>query len=451
MKTKILVLSSDDALAASLRPLLDPAEFALRVASDSTQGLSLLRRERPAAIVTRPGEDWRELRAAGNGTPILIAVEPSEREQVLEAVEHGAADFVELPVEETRFRVSLRNAIERKRLATRAEELSRELRGLGEPTALIGRSAAFREVATLLTRAVRSEVNLLIGGEPGTGKTTAAHRVHAKSARRSGPFMVVDARGASEQALTDELFGGTADSSGAIESADKGTLLIEHVEELPRPLQERVLRFLESGSLSRGGRSVRPNVRWIFTTECPLEEYAREDRFSGRLFFRIAVFPIVLPPLRERVEDIPLFAQAFVERFARAHGKDVHGISPAALQALEAFPWPGNVRELENTIERAIILADDVVLRTEFLPSAVVRSAFPEGAPQETAAANPAPGLTLLPPHEVLPFRELERRILLHALRTTGWNVQEAARRLKLGRATVYRKIDRYGLEREAG
>lgn len=398
-----------------------------------------------------------EIRKGGSGPPVVVLTSSQELDDAVACMQAGAVDFATKPCETVRLQTSIENAIERRELETRVESLTRRLQR-GEGFASIqGRSEALRKTLDLLKRAADNDVAILVEGESGTGKEVVARAVHAESARAQGPFIAVNCGAIPGGLIESELFGHEKDAvpgatdlrKGCFELAQGGTLFLDDIGSLTPDIQIKLLQVLQTHAVQRVGgcQHIPVDVRIIAASQGNLRDSIREGKFREDLYYRLAVFPVTLPSLRDRHGDITLLAQAFVQQYANDHGKEIRGLTTEVHEAFEAHNWPGNVRELENVIERAVILEDEDYLRIQSLPQEIVgdRGPTPKLTPRP-AEDEEGPTRVVLLGDEVVPFQEQERRILLHALEHTGWNVQEAARRLRIGRATVYRKIDRYRL-----
>jgi transcriptional regulator with PAS, ATPase and Fis domain len=313
---------------------------------------------------------------------------------------------------------------------------------------IIGKSKKMREMYALMQQAIQSDITVLLQGESGTGKELVAKSIHFNSSRKAGPFTAINCAAIPETLIESELFGhergaftgAAARRIGRFEQANDGTILLDEIGEMPPALQARLLRVLQEREIQRiGGTATIPiNVRVIASTNKDLEAAMRAGQFREDLFYRIAAFPIVLPPLRERREDIPLLAENFLGRAAEKAGKTITVISTEALQLLMSYDWPGNVRELENVIERAVLLEASEVLQASSLPLEIrsVRGRFHVPASQELTSEA----------IEILPLEEVEKQAIVRALKATGNNIRQAAKALGINRATVYRKMEKYNL-----
>ena len=307
---------------------------------------------------------------------------------------------------------------------------------------MVGKSKNMQDVYALMQRAAESDITVLIQGESGTGKELVAKLIHYNSPRKTGPFVAVNCAAIPETLIESELFGhergaftGAATRRvGQFEHAQGGTVLLDEIGDMPLALQAKLLRVLEEREIQRvGGTSTIPiDIRVIAATNRDLESAVKDGGFRADLFYRLAAFPLVIPPLREHREDIPLLVAHFLQDYAERANESVRGISPAALQTLLAYDWPGNVRELRNAIERALLLETTDRLQVNNLPpqlAAVVSS--------PTDPRDPAQPLSL---------QEAERRAVAHALEASDWNITKAAQVLNVNRVTLYRKLKKYDL-----
>lgn len=310
---------------------------------------------------------------------------------------------------------------------------------------MVGTSPGMQRVYALMNQAAKSDITVLIRGESGTGKELVARSFHFNSSRREGPFVALDCATIPETLIESELFGhekgaftgATTRRTGAFERADKGTILIDEIGDLPYALQGKLLRVLQEREIQRiGGKApISVDIRVIAATNKDLERAVKEGDFREDLFYRVAAFPIAIPPLRERREDIPPLVEHFLGKYAKRLKKSISGISTAAMRLLLQYEWPGNVRELENAVERAVLLETATVIQAGNLPPQL-SPAIASG--KESAAST-----------SVLPLAEVERQALLLALEAAGDNVTRAAHALGIHRATLHRKIKKYNMDRD--
>jgi Nif-specific regulatory protein len=313
---------------------------------------------------------------------------------------------------------------------------------------IIGPSRVMQQLFDILRRVSGSRATLLLRGESGTGKELLAQAIHALSPRRDRPFVAVHCAALPEALLESELFGhergaftgAVARRHGRFELAAGGTLFLDEVGDIPLPVQAKLLRAIQGLGFERigGQRTLRPDARILAATHRPLEEMVRRGQFREDLYYRLNVVPIVVPPLRERWEDVPLLLEHFLQRFNREHGKAVT-VSPAAMEVLTAYHWPGNVRELEHCLERLVLLTAQPVIT----PDAIDALAHLLDLPQEQAASAPEPASPSLPRS----IEELERAKVVEALERSGWVQARAARRLGLTPRQLSYRIKKYGLQ----
>jgi len=422
--------------------------------------------------VMLPGMDGlevlAELRRRIPGVPVLMLTAATSVDRVVEAMRLGAYDYMGKPLAPTELTTSIRNATERHALTTRLTRLQREAEGRGFP-GIIGQALPMFEVYGQIDRVAPSDVSVLVRGESGTGKELVSQAVHQLSARAERPFVAVNCAAIPAQLQESELFGhekgaftgATARRIGRFEEADGGTLFLDEIGDLSSEAQAKVLRAIQERRFRRlgGDRDIESDFRLVSATHRDLDAMVQTHEFREDLFFRLAVFEIHVPPLRRRREDVPLLIQHFIERHAAPDARP--GVSTSAMAALLAYPWPGNVRELQNAILRALVTARGEI-RLEDLPERVQRG---DAAPTDPAPGEPhlrlveddeltgsddTPSLVrATSPRsvaEILPLTEVERIAIQRALELTDGNISETARRLGVGRTTLYRKIDEYGL-----
>ena len=310
---------------------------------------------------------------------------------------------------------------------------------------LIGTSFVMQDIYKLMQQAAESDITVLISGKSGTGKELVANSLHANSPRKDEPFVALDCAAIPETLIESELFGhergaftgATTQRIGAFERANGGTLFLDEIGDMPYILQGKLLRVLQEREIQRvgGTTSIPIDIRVITATNRDLEHAVNVGKFREDLFYRIAAFPIAIPPLRERREDIPLLARHFLDKYATQVSKSINDISALALQLLLQYDWPGNVRELENAIARAVLLETTGVLQADNLPSQL--------SPAVALGRDPSTPLT------ILPLTEIERQALIHALEATGNNITQTAQALGISRVTLYRKLKKYNIVRD--
>jgi DNA-binding NtrC family response regulator len=415
----------------------------------------------------------KELRSRGFNQPVVVLTATGGIDTVVSAMQAGAQDFFVKPASPERIMVSIRNALQLNDLKGEVDRLKKRAGGKVTFAELIGASPAMQQVKRLGERAAKSSIPILVLGESGVGKEVIARAVHGASERSGKPFVAVNCGALPENLVESILFGhekgsftGASDKHlGKFQEASGGTLFLDEIGELPLDMQVKLLRALQEGEIDPVGskRSVRVDVRILSATNRDLARQVAEGRFREDLYYRLNVFPIDAPSLRERREDVPALVSHFIQRFNVEEGRRVVGASVETLALLSAFDWPGNVRQLENAVYRAIVLADAPYLQPYDFPAISGLQAPP---PEATASA----AMTALPsaptvqqlmdtlptdsPVKILDDRghlrtleDIERDLIQLAIEIYAGHMSEVARRLGIGRSTLYRKVREQGLE----
>jgi len=447
----VLIVDDERSNLDSLERTFAKEGWQVRTAASGAEALEVLRRERVSVVVTdlmMPGMNGEELlraaRAVSPETEVVLMTAYGTVEAAVSAMKEGAYDFITKPLKRHAVVKSVRQAIERASLVAENRALKAQLATLGVGAGgLIGSAPAFRAVLDVLRQAAPTSATVLLGGESGTGKELAARMLHDLSPRAAGPFVPVNCAAIPETILESELFGyekgaftgATARKEGRFERAHGGTLFLDEVGEMPAGLQVKLLRFLQDGLVERlgGTQPVQVDARIVAASNKDLAAEVKAGRFRDDLYYRLHVVSVRMPPLRERAEDVPLLASAFLRRLAEKNEKTLSGFTPAAMAALEAFGWPGNVRELEHAVEHAVVLCRGEAIDVGDLPEAV-RAASPR-------PAGAAAGTISLPVGT--PMEEVERIVIRETLRHTRGDKNLAARILGIAARTIYRKLDR--------
>jgi DNA-binding NtrC family response regulator len=389
-------------------------------------------------------------RAVDPDAPVIMSTHDTSPRRVVEVMQAGAFDYIVEPYEDFAVVAEIvARALARRRTLLAARRLSRELREPSDVPEIVGRSAATRRLREELRRAAAAESPVLITGESGTGKGLVAKAIHRLSARGAEPLVTVNCGAIPEQLLESELFGhvrgaftgAVADRDGRVQQADRGSLFLDEIGELSPGAQVKLLRFIDEQAFERVGESQprSANVRILCATNRNLAQAIASGLFREDLFYRVNVLSVHIPPLRERSEDLPLLAQHFLETMAAESGKAVRAIAPAALEILRARPWPGNARELRNVLERAFVFTSGDAILARDLPAGL---AAPSPAPATAPARGGDADAGL---RERL--RGEERRLIREALEASGGVRAEAARRLKIPRSTLVRRIGELGID----
>ena len=370
---------------------------------------------------------------------ILITAHGSV-DSAIDAIRAGAFHYVTKPVKMADLRLLVKRALEKVTLVREKEALKEALFSQNRPAEIIGNSKAMLTVFRLIEKVAPLDSNVLIQGESGTGKEMIARALHQRSGRRQQPYVSFNCGGFTEELITNELFGhekgaftgATETKIGLLEAAHRGTIFLDEIGEMPATMQVKLLRFVEERTLLRVG-GIKPlpvDVRLVAASNQDLKEMVKAHTFREDLYYRLNVVMIPLPPLRARPDDIPLLIRCFLEKYSRAFGKEVKGVSSEVLDILSRYPFPGNVRELENIIERAVALSDEPEISARDLPSDLRELSM--------RSIEAAPRLTL---------EEMERKYIQEVLIKTNYRKSLAAEILGLPRTTLWRKMKQHGLE----
>src|SRR5574341_62285 len=443
---KVLVVDDDPEIAGILSDLLQKDGHEVTVSASGGAAVSVGREARfdvVLADIRLPDMDGlavlRAFQEASPESAVILMTAFGTVETAIQAIKAGAYDYVPKPFKLDEVRIAVERALERKRLLHENRRYRQELRGKYRLENVVGASGPMLEIFKTAARVAPTKSTVLIQGESGTGKELIARTIHHNSDQAQGPFVTVDCGALPETLLESELFGhergaftgATALKRGLFEVGRGGTCFLDEIGDVSPAVQARLLRVLQEHEIKRvgGTESIKVDVRVLAATNKNLEALVKGHRFREDLFYRLSVVTMKLPPLRERVSDIPLLAEFFLRKCAREAGKAVERIAPETLALLAAYPWPGNVRELEHAIERAVILTQNPTLLPQDLPPDL----------QALKGTRPAA--------EVLPLREMERRHLLFALERAGGNRKRSGEWLGVTRRTLYRMAARHGIK----
>jgi len=442
-----MLVDDDDAFRFVMKQELERLGFEVHAAASGTEGLETAAGLEPAVVLLDlrlPDMDGldvlRGLREKSPGSEVIMLTGHGSIDVAIESVRLGAADYVLKPCPLDELEVRIQRALERQSLRQRANLLERGLTPPDPGASFIGDSRPFRELLHLIERAAPSDSTVLICGETGSGKEMVAKLLHARSSRRSRPFIVVDCAALQEELLQSELFGHErgaftgADRAkpGLFEVAHGGTIFLDEIGELSATTQVKLLRVLDASTFRHvgGTKEIRVDVRVIAATNRDLPAMVRQGLFREDLYYRFSTIRIETPPLRERSGDVALLAEHFVRRLNERYGFSKR-LAPETLQRLERHAWPGNVRELMHVVESAFVICDGTQIQTEHLPAAIGAVAGPPGG----GAGDALPTL-----------RDLEREHIERVLRASGGHRGNAARILGISERNLYRKIAEFGL-----
>jgi DNA-binding NtrC family response regulator len=460
----ILLVEDKDSLRAMLRHALEAQGHAVIEARDQPEAAAALQSVRPAMILSDlrlpEGDGFGVLRAAKEldpELPVVVMTAFANVQDAVAAMKEGALDFLAKPVDLDHLMLLVERALAQRRLATENFLLKEELAQRRGAPQIIGDDPRLKQVSLTLHRAASTDTTVLLEGESGTGKELFARALHALSPRADGPFVAINCAAIPENLLESELFGyekgaftgAAARKPGRFELAHRGTLFLDEIGDLPLSLQAKILRALEEKSFERVGGTVplRVDVRVVAATNRHLKSAVAARQFREDLYFRLSVFPITIPPLRERPDDITLLARHFIERYCRDLNKKPLTLAPSAEQALREYAWPGNVRELQNCIERAVILADGDTIRAgqlslSFQPAPGAPAAVDDPGPW---AAIDLSGTLVDATRRVV--GEVERRKIAHALKEADGNRIRAAELLQISQKAFLAKLKEHSME----
>jgi len=449
-KGKILIVDDEVSMVEFLENMLTKDGYEVLTATEGKKALEIAKASSPDIIITdirmAPVNGMDLLREAKLQYPemnVVMITAFGSIKGAVEAMKEGAYDYITKPFKIKEIRSVIKRAMSTKRLFGEDESLRLKLKERYSFSNIIGRSQKMLYIYQVIEKVAKSTTSVLIYGESGTGKELVARAIHFNSPRADGPFVSVNCGALPETLLESELFGHEKGSfTGAISTkeglfqvANGGSFFLDEVGETSPVIQVKLLRVLQERDIKRVGgiKNIKVDVRIIAATSKDLEKEMKEGNFREDLFYRLNVIPINLPPLRERKEDVPLLAEHFLRQYVQKEVKRQIKISPQAMELLCSYNWPGNVRELENAIERAVTLSETEVISAKELPEKVKEGAL---------TSREEEGLAFKAKTD-----EYEKGLILEKLRSTGWNISEAAKQLKLSRQDLQYKIKKYGLK----
>ena len=440
----ILIVDDEDSVRDSLYQWFKADGYRVDTAAEANSALKKLH-ESPWDIILldikMPGMDGIELqnriKQIDKNIVTIIMTAYASVDTAIQALKNGAFDYVTKPIDPDDLSRLIKNAIEQRRLVTENIQLRQQIEELLLPDEVVGESPAMKRVMELVDTVAKTDSTVMILGESGTGKELIARAIHSRSSRRYFPIITINCGAYPEGLLESELFGHEKGAftgamyrrKGKLEMADKGTLFLDEIGNISEKMQMDLLRVIETKNFTRlgGDKPIDVDFRVISATNKDLEKAIKEGSFREDLYYRLNVFSIVLPPLRERKTDIPLIARYFLTKYAQSMNKNVTDFSPQAMGMFTEYDWPGNIREVRNVVERAMVVAKGTQIQIDDI-------SFPFPPP-----AAPSGGESL---------EEVEKDQILKILKQTKGNIAQAADILKISRLTIYNKIEKYDLKR---
>jgi DNA-binding NtrC family response regulator len=451
-KERILIIDDNEDLRFNLTNLLGLEGYTTTAASNGVKGLEEVRTSQPAVVLLDmklPGMDGmqilEELKKVDNEIIVIMLTAYGDVKSAVRAMKNGAYDYLTKPFDNEELILTIRKALDARKLSKEVAALRRRLEEKHYTEAVVGESEAFKKVLKQVEVIAPTNMTVVIEGESGTGKEVVARMIHEKSGRKGKPMIAIDCGAIPESLVESELFGhekgaftgAHSQKEGKFELAQGGTIFLDEITNLSESSQIKLLRVLQERKVQRlgGKKDIRVDVRIIAASNVKLEAAVVSGKFREDLFFRLNEFCIQLPPLRERRKDIPVLAKYFMEDANREMGKDITGITPEAMEILLDFPWRGNIRELKNVIRRAVVMCEG----SHIGPEEITLRIIPKGEQAAELSGNGEYGL-----EEAI--RELEKEMIANALRKANGNKAKAAEILRLGRKKLYRKMKVLGL-----
>ena len=458
-RNRILVVDDDPLIRGSLYEMLRGQRYDIEMAADGTEAMEHLRRRSVQLVIA----DWKmpqidglsllaHIRSQYPEVNVILITGFGSISSAVEAIQQGAFDYLTKPIQPQELEATISRALSQGTAETLAQT---------DPFAhVVGQASTMQKIFAMIRSVAASPATVLLEGESGTGKRIIAHAIHLADAKRChNPFIEISCGALPETLLESELFGhvrgaftgAIRDKAGRFEIADGGTVLLDEIDAFSKALQVKLLRVIQDRVYERVGdtRTLRVDVRIIAATNHTLAQLVQEGKFREDLYYRLNVISICLPPLRERLGDLPLLVEHFLARFSKAMGKSFTGVSDEAMDVLRRYRWPGNIRELENIIERAVVLSAHSRLEVEDLPDELrfqfeATSMAIEDREEDALTAEPAVA-------DRLALRDAlktpERDLILRVLEEVRWNRSEAAKRLGIHRSTLYHKIRQLGID----
>jgi DNA-binding NtrC family response regulator len=393
-------------------------------------------------------ETLKRIKQNDEHLPVIMLSAQGRIDVAVDSIRYGAYDYFSKPIDQQKLEISLKNAIRNYDLVKEIQNLKDNVKKEYSFDNIISADGKMQDVFKLVSKVLDNDITVLIYGESGTGKELIARAIHYNGRRKDKPFVVVNCASIPRELLESELFGHEKGSFtgahqrklGKFEMAKDGTIFLDEVGELEMLLQAKLLRVIQEKEFERvgGNELIKTNVRIISATNRELKQAVEQKQFREDLFYRLNSFPISIPPIRQRRSDILVLTEYFLDEFNKKLQRNVKGFSKKALKLIYEYDWPGNVREMENTIERCMIISEKDTLDLDDLPQHI-RAADPSVSTDQQSV--------MFTDDNIVPFEKIKEKSIRHALKVTGGNIVEAARKLQLGRATIYRLMEKYGIE----
>jgi two-component system response regulator AtoC len=460
---RILAVDDEEGLLDLFRKALRSDDRTILTAANGRDALAAFRDEHPELVIldlklpdTNGIALLKEMLAAEPDTAIIILTAHGNTNTTIEAMRLGAYDYVTKPFDLLKIKILVEKALEKQALTREVRSLRHQLKSTGRPDRLLGQHPSMQQVYKLIGQVADSDAAVLLRGETGTGKELVARTIHENSRRRDHALVVVDCTSYPETLLESELFGhergaftgAVKRKPGRFELAHGGTLFLDEIGNVSMAVQAKLLRFLQEKTIERlgGTETIRVDTRVIAATSLDIEAVVETKQFRDDLFYRLNVVPIVLPPLRERLTDVPMLADHFLRVYSTARRREGLHFAPDVLRCLLSYNWPGNVRELQNVIERAVVTTQGGIITPENLPPTLR-----DGAEAHARSVPPAEGHALRKSQSFdEAVEDFERSVLAHALEQTDWNQTSAAKMLGMSFRAIRYRVKKYGLKSPA-
>jgi DNA-binding NtrC family response regulator len=453
----ILVIDDEKDFTQLISEILERFHFKIDTANDGKQGIHLIKQNTYDLVIldlympSQNGFDiLKEIRAIDSSLPVLILSGDSRVNTIEQAMTLGANDFLYKPIEWNRLEISVKNAIAIRQLKQEINQLKGQISQQYNVANLIGNSKSMKEVFRNLEKVIQSDITLCIHGEHGTGKELLAKVIHFNGNRKDKPFIAINCSVLPESIFDEELFGAVSDDNstikyGKFDQANGGTLYLDEIDCLSPATQFKILKVLQENKITPKGatKSITINTRIIVGTDKNLGEEVKKGNFREDLFYRIHVYPISLPSLRQRKEDIPLLINNYFANYKLKNNKLIKQVSDKSMEYFANYDWPGNIRELENVLERALLLVEGDIIQPEHLPMSIRShgNASLNGGTYFGVEKSPTNST------EIIPLEEIEKVEVIKALQKNNYNMASTALKLGIGRTTLYRKLEKHNIK----